>query len=138
MDYPAKTYQSIVTELIDTGNLFETGKVHLIKAPFSPTKDTVVGDFDAIEADFTGYAAAAWGAWGGVGINSIGQAEVTATELEWHPTDDVTPNTIYGEYYTNAAGTVLLGWKILATGVPLLNADSYYRSVTRLALPADA
>jgi hypothetical protein len=138
VNYPAKTYKAILTELIGTGNLFEAGKVHLIKSPIVPDKDTVVADFDAVEADFSGYAEKSWGAWGGVGINALGQAEVTATELEWNPSGAATPNTIYGEYFTDNAGTTLLGWRILTTPVPLTGVDSYYRSVTRIALPADA
>lgn len=67
------------------------------------TPNTLLTDF--VEADFTGYAPTDI-TWGTVGTSG-GLAIVTSDLQSFAPTDSVSPNTIYGYYVTNTAGSTL-------------------------------
>jgi hypothetical protein len=83
-----------------------TSKVHLYQNNLAPGPQNVVGDFT--EATYDGYVALALTAWGTPFIGPDGNGQVTAPGILFVDTGFATPNTIYGYYLTNAAGTVLL------------------------------
>lgn len=99
-------------------------KVHLAKNAFNSTPTTVLADL--VEADFDGYAALA----AGLGAQQMfvdptsGQRVVQMQEpaggWHWETTGTTAlPQTIFGAYLTNTAGTVLYGTHRFPDGVTL-------------------
>ncbi len=102
----------------DTGKLAEATPfvaLHLAKAAFTEDVNMVVGDL--VEADFDGYAAIhAASAATQVFVDpleGLWTLQVREPAGGWHwvtsGTTTALPQTIFGAYLTNAAGTVLLG-----------------------------
>jgi hypothetical protein len=97
--------------------------IHLIKAPFTPTPNAVVADFD--EADYTGYAAIVVDpvgtiAWDDEFLNGV----QSFTNAHFQPTGSAVTNTIYGYYVTATVKDLdpdrLIDVIVLPTPVPLL------------------
>lgn len=84
------------------------GALHLVKESFNPTDLTTLAEMDAIEADYSGYAAKTIAAWGASYTPPEGGAAIRSGEQQFNfvpetpPTPDVT-NLIYGWYYTLAS-----------------------------------
>lgn len=127
--------RAIVTELIDVGNFLNGAIAHLFQSPMVPSPALTLADFTAIEADFDGYAASAALTWGAVGTDPADRAWVTAQEVEWVPTGTTTPNTIYGYYVTNAAGTALLFWDNFPDPIPVTGPPSVVHAVPTFQYP---
>ncbi len=74
-------------------------KLHLYKAAFSPTRDSVEADFETNECDFGGYSATAL-TFGSVGLDGDGQAVVHSTRVVQQVTGPivVNPNTVGGAW----------------------------------------
>lgn len=81
-------------------------KLHLCKTDFTPTPLTVLTDYSAAQADFTGYAARTL-TFGAPFIDSAGNIVATAI-VSYLCTDAVTPNQIYTCYATDTAAAVLM------------------------------
>lgn len=126
-----------LTKHIAAGGFLDAAKIHLFKTDLTITPATLLAAFVAAEADFNTYAAVAAGAWGLVGTNPSDQAEVTAAEIEFQPTDNLNPNDIWGWFLTNAGSTELLGYEKYATPVHLGEVWETLRIVPRWALPED-
>lgn len=98
---------SLTTDAINNGggllDNFTTGIVRLFQNDFTPTRLTDVGAFT--EADFTGYAEVANGAFDQF-LNTANWFELTQlTTLNWAQTADTVQNTVYGWYMVTAAET---------------------------------
>lgn len=94
-----------ISALFGVGNRYEVVHIRLFKNDLTPTPDTVVADLT--EADFDGYADFGPVVWGAVFTNPDGYAEIVGGVAQFTDTGAVTPNTIYGYYATDAAGTGL-------------------------------
>lgn len=92
--------------LTAVGGLFVAAKIHLYKNSVNPSKTSILADFE--EATYTGYLAQAIGTFGAPYVAVDGKAHITAPGLQFQPTDAVDPNTIFGAFWTNTAGTILL------------------------------
>jgi len=97
---------------------WDTLTLHLFQNDISPTPETVVGDFD--EADFTGYAAEAGVDFGAAYLDEPNlEAKLTIPTVQFSATGGATPNTIYGGYITDAAGTYLYGSQRFAVPIQI-------------------
>jgi len=99
----------------------------LFKSDFTPTRDSVVGDFAAAEADFTGYAAVAL-SWSAVGIGADLRPTIISTRAFFQATDAVTPNEIGGAWLETAAGALYEYW-VFITPISLSDALAYIGAV---------
>lgn len=97
--------------------------VELYKNDYTPQADSVPGSFT--KATFPGYAALA-AAFGSVGINAAGQAEMTSALLTFTQTA-AGAQTIYGYFVTNNTGTQLLFAERFGTPVALALAGDTIR-----------
>lgn len=113
-----------LTAKIGLAGALETVHFHLYKASIGPTKETLLATFDANEADYDGYADEGPIVWGEVFFDTDGKAKVIGSNLQFHMTGATTPNTIYGMYATDAAGTTLLFSEEFANPVAMVDADS--------------
>lgn len=95
-------------------------KVHLYQNNIAVRPDTILTDFT--EADFDGYAASAAVTWGTVATDSSGNAVVYGDAKTFLCTGSVTPNTVFGYYVTNGAGSTLEYAEAFATPVGFGNA----------------
>jgi predicted exporter len=83
----------------------DLAKVKLFKTDVAVDKNTVLADLT--EADYVGYASEAV-TWLAPTISEDGEVEVQGIVGEFRPTNDVTPNDVYGVWVTNDAGTAPL------------------------------
>lgn len=106
MTVATKTLRDQLLALILTG--WTLGKLRLFKNDFTPSFDTVVGDFT--EATFPGYAliAATTTPVTGIDAQTGNLAIVWADGCTWNAGTIVTPETVYGWYITNTAGSSVL------------------------------
>jgi hypothetical protein len=106
---------------IKTSVLDAAGPVHttikLAIGAFTPTKDSVPGDFT--EAGFDGYASKTITSWSAAYLVNGNQAEIApGVALTWIPTGTVTPQTVVG-YWLEAGDGTYLGGEIFANAVPM-------------------
>lgn len=73
------------------------GSLHLYKSTFAPTPQSVEADFEAAEADFTGYAAAAL-VFGTPRVLAGGTVACLSGNNVFTATDAAAPNTIGGAW----------------------------------------
>lgn len=82
----------------------------LYKAGWAPDADSVAADFDAHEADFTGYASTTNGGagrlWSGPAIDQAGNVGIVSPSNYFQATDAVAPNMIGGMWIEKTAGDV--------------------------------
>lgn len=98
--------RSILDALIAEDGPLDGAKLGLYKAPFTPTKFTVLADLTV--ADFTGYALSAAITWGTPLNDPDGTAYVPGGQIEFIASGSAIANTIYGAYIVDAAGTGLI------------------------------
>lgn len=79
---------------------------HLVKADFTPSRDLLIADLVAIEADYNTYAAEAI-TFGPATIADTGEIEYIGAAGEFRPTDALAPNEIWGGWVENGAGVLL-------------------------------
>lgn len=103
---PRVSELDLLTKLLASAGYITGGKIHLYKTSISLSGTTVLADFT--EADYDGYAAATVTTWNSPVINVDGKAEATAPGTFFSPTGSTTPNTIYGYYFTDSTGGILL------------------------------
>jgi len=113
------TKLSSLAALTATGGPLAGVKVHLFQNNIIPGPGTQLTDF--VDATFDGYAAQAAGTWGAPYYGPDGNAHVTAPGLQFQPTGSTTPNTIYGAYYTNTAGSALVGAVKFDNSIPMID-----------------
>lgn len=105
-------------------------------------KNSIAGgpntELDVIEpADFDGYATSTEITWGGVALGEDDKAKVLGDRKEWVPTGTTTPNTVYGAYITNAAGTQLIAVLPFEAPVYVTGPDDVVSVVPEVTLPWD-
>lgn len=112
-----------LTELI-AGLVGTAAKLHLFKAGFSPSNNSVQADFAAQEADFVGYAPATL-TFGPVGVDVQGNASSYGDRVEFQATDGTMPNSIGGAWIsvTTSAGPP-----------PVLGSLRYYQFLTPIPM----
>jgi hypothetical protein len=81
-------------------------KFKLYQSSFAPNADSVIGDFNAAEADFTGYAAAVI-VWDAIGLGSDGHYQAVGSDCFFQATDAVSPNDIGGAWLETGAGALV-------------------------------
>lgn len=85
-----------LTELLAAA-LLTGAKLGLYKSSFTPNPESVEADFEAAEADYTGYAEVAL-TWSAVGYRGDAEAFAVSNRAFFQATDDVAPNTIGGAW----------------------------------------
>jgi len=85
-----------------TGSLMKLYTNNLV---FDPAT-VVVGDLT--EATFTGYVSQTL-VWGVPSVSDDNHVESISGQLTWRPTDAVTPELVYGYYWTTLGGALLGG-----------------------------
>jgi hypothetical protein len=103
------TTEAMVKGLTDKRTLLALAPLKLFKSSFTPGPASVVADFDAAEADFTGYAAVAL-SWSAVGIDSDGQPGIISTRAFFQATADTADNEIGGAWMETAGGDLYEYW----------------------------
>lgn len=93
-------------ELTARRALYDGGAAKLYQSTFTPDENSIVTDFDAAEADFTGYAA------GTLGMNAVapdtdGGYVSISDSMFFQASDAVAPNTIGGVWFENSGGSLL-------------------------------
>ncbi len=95
-------------------------KIGLIKAAIAPSVSTILADLTP--ANFDGYALGAAVTWTAAFLVGGLFTSVRSGNTHYQPSGSVTPNTIYGAYLVNNAGTDLLGVEIFDNPIPLSGA----------------
>jgi len=91
---------------------FATGKLKLTKSSITLSKDTVIGDLTAIEADFSGYAAKTLTSLPATYADLArgGYSWQIPTE-QWDTANPTTiPNQVFGGWIEDADGNLLFAW----------------------------
>lgn len=105
----------------------------LFKSSFTPTPTSVVADFDAAEADFTGYASVAL-SWSAVGLDANNEYQMISTRAFFQATDAVTPNEIGGAWLELASGALYEYW-VFDAPVDMSAALAFVGAVIRAEYP---
>lgn len=104
---PNTVAASILTALVGVAGILNGALLKLFKNDVIPNVGTILADL--VEADFTGYAASAAITWSVPVLGDDGLYRVIGDNKSFIAGSPLTvPNTIYGYYVTNGAGTVLL------------------------------
>jgi hypothetical protein len=94
----------LIQDGIKTGGTL-AATLRLYNNDVTPSRTSVVADF--VEANFTGYAALPLALTVGPYLNAAQQAEIQNASHNWTPSDDVTPNVIYGYFVEMTGGDLL-------------------------------
>jgi len=92
-------------------------KLKLYKNPLAPQPSNLLADFT--EADYTGYAESAALTWSPAVGDGSGTWQLIGSPETWAPTGTTVPNTIYGVYAVDTAGTTLIFSEQFASPVPM-------------------
>ncbi len=107
---PNSTLMAELTELIDTGNLYDACKLHLFQAPVAFNANMDLTAFT--ECDFTTYAESAAVVFTAPFLNPNGVPTTDGQALSWSTGPSPTVfNTVYGWYLTNGAGDTLIFYR---------------------------
>jgi len=112
--------------------VFDGAVLHLFSNNLTPNPLTAVGDFTT--ATFTGAATPTLAAPVGPVLTSGGDAIVYWPAVEQRPSDNVTPNTIYG-YYVLTSGGALIFSKRFDAAVNMTDADHAIAFIPQFTLP---
>lgn len=83
--------------------------VKLIQADIALSADMIIADLDAIEADFSGYAASSAITWGTPALDEDNNPRTVGSAKNFTTADPTTVgNSIYGYYVTSGDGLTLL------------------------------
>ncbi len=95
-------------------------KIGLFKAQIAPSRDTLLAD--VTPANYDGYVLGAAVTWSAVfdALNTLISVRTGATHYQ--PSGAVTPNTIYGAYLVDNAGTNLLGCEVFDNPIEMNDA----------------
>lgn len=104
--------------LVGSGGAFDGAKLGLIKTLMAPGPLMVLADLDP--CDFTGYALSAAIEWGDVFHSGPAEVMVPGDYKEFIATDGAVPNTVYGAYLVDGAGTTLLAVELFEESVPVV------------------
>lgn len=134
----AEAVSNVLAELVDCTNLKTavTGllvgcEMHLTKSLVPISRDTVLADLTAEEADYTGYAAEAV-TWSANTLDDTGRAELIGTAGEFRPTGSAVTNNVYNAWIENGAGDLILAWVIEDGPVPMGSTLDSYLATARL------
>lgn len=121
---PNSVSASILAALTGVGGTLNGAKCHLFQNNVVPSIGFALADL--VEADFDGYAASAAVTWSVPIDNQDGNGPVVVgdNKLFIATAPFVVPNTIYGWYLTNGAGTVLLAAERYATAKQISEAGN--------------
>jgi hypothetical protein len=108
---------AILAAMVATGGPFATLTLRLFVNQLNFSNTTALTDLT--EATFTGYTAAAAQVFGTPYIAPDGNPHLTAPSTQFTAGALTTPETVYGYYLTNAAGTSLVAGGTLAIPVPI-------------------
>lgn len=104
---PQAAWELILTELVNTGNLWNAALVRLFKANATLGPATVLADLT--QCDFTGYSDSAAVVWGAPGYLPDGTAVVTGDSKQFRVGSTPTVlNTVYGWCLIDSGATNLL------------------------------
>jgi len=108
-------------------------EVELFQNDVNPTRGSVIADFDV--ATFAGYNAEAV-QWLEPSRADDGNIEVVGTLQEFRPTDDVTPNTIFGFFVTDGGTEVLYAARFENAPLPMGSTLDSILLTLRARIPA--
>jgi len=124
---------AVAEELVDTGNLLDAAKIMLFTNDVMPVATSVTADFTS--AAYGGYNDATI-TWAAPSIADDGTIEVIGTLAEFRPTDDATPETVFGAVLLTGTGDMLMGGRFDGAPLPMqVETDSIF--ITVRFRPAD-
>lgn len=133
MNYPKSVKRALLTENLGVGAPLEAPTIRLFSNDFSPSENSVVGDFT--ECAFTGYAAVAGATWGTVGDDVDGSVYVSTDSAEFKSTGSAVQENAYGWYLTDAAGTALYAFQRFDEPVYFADLGDVLTLVPKITLP---
>ena len=138
---PSRAFLAAVLERAagtSTVTVMGSASIGLIRSPFAPTVDTTYAQVVAVEANYTGYARQA------AGLDTpsfIGPGNLSLLEgdlLVFMSSDTVTPNTIYGHFWTGSATSTFYGCEMYDNPIPLPTPAERVTIVPRVGLDPNA
>jgi len=94
----------------------------LFQVGLSPNPDTPLADFDAAEADFSGYAASDTITWNApVREGAWGEQLESSITCPFTQTATTTVNTVAGYYLTSGDDTILIGSRLFDSPIAMAN-----------------
>lgn len=103
---PNITLLNVLAELIDAGNLLETVALRLFQSDTFFGPNTVWADL--VQADFTGYAAAAAIVWNAPFVDALGNVLVETACHQFIQSDVTVTNVVYGWALTTGTTPIVL------------------------------
>jgi len=119
--------------LIDTGGVLDGAVIRLFKNDVMPTLTSVTADFT--ETDYVGFGDQTI-TWLEPSISDDGTIEVLGTVGEFRPTNDVTPNQVYGALLLDSTTAMLFGGRFEGAPLPMESATDSILITVRFR-PAD-
>jgi len=123
--------KALLTGLKAADATLDGAKVRLFMNDVTPDMDTVLGDLTT--ATYTGYADSADLVWGVPYVNSLGAVEMAAGSVEFSPSDDAAPCTIYGYAILDEAAGLFAAERI-EPPFPMVAADDNLIIVPRVSI----
>lgn len=114
---------------------YNGGDMALYQSSFEPDPTSVVGDFEAAEADFTGYARVTL-AMEAIAPDSDGGYVSISNSGFFQATDGVAPNTIGGIFFETAAGAIL-SYYPFPVPIGITGALQYLQAILYLREPGE-
>jgi len=105
--------------------VFEVLTIRLYKVDKVPAAGDVLADYDAIQADFSGYAGQNMSGWAPP-ILAGGIASIQPGTYSWGHNGGAVANTIYGWYAHSPDGVLVMASKRLAGPIVLSGAGQFY------------
>lgn len=93
------------------------GDLRLFQNDITPDENTVIGDLTI--ADFGGYADIVVANWGDPLLNPDGVPEIVMPSQQFNASGVAPSNMIYGFYYVNVGGDLLLAGRFDAGPIPM-------------------
>jgi len=124
---------AMAVALVDVGGVLENAVIRLFKNDVMPTQTSVTGDFTP--TDYVGFGDQVI-TWLEPSISDDGTIEVIGTVPEFRPTNDVTPNDVFGALLLDDADIMLFGGRFEGAPLPMEKATDSILVTVRFR-PAD-
>jgi len=99
---------TVVNDVMTALNTAPGGNIKLFKADFVPTHDSLKADFDAAEADYTGYNPGTLNIYTGPFIDSDGRSFIVGKQMTFTVgAGPVTPNLLGGGWIEDTGNNVI-------------------------------
>lgn len=106
--------------------LLYEAQIGQLKGTYAPSRESLLADLAALICDYDGYQGLVAATWGGV-FDTIGDLiSVRPQSIHYQPTGVVVTNTVYGAYWVDTGGTILLAVDMYDVPIPLATTDDAF------------